>query len=110
MSKYKFNLDPKEPREEIVRKHKDFGKVMQNYQKMTKPLYRTPLYRFRRIFMVVIAVLAVSWLVSEFGDFDRNEKNSPQKPDTMQHKTGNDSPVIRVQPMIRNDSLKDFKK
>ena len=74
MANYHFNIDPKEPREEQIARHKDFGKVMQNYQKMTHPLYRTPLYRYRKIFLVVVLVLLVAFVVAEFGDGDREEK------------------------------------
>jgi hypothetical protein len=67
MSNYKFNINPKEPSPEMLAKHKDFGKVLANYQKMTHPLYRTPLYRFRRIGIAVILVLTLTWMVVEFG-------------------------------------------
>jgi hypothetical protein len=68
MSPFKFNIDPKEPRDEQINRHKDFGKVMQNYQRMTHPLYRMPLYRFRKVLLIVVLVLIVAWLVAEFGE------------------------------------------
>lgn len=74
MTNYHFNIDPKDPREEEIMRHKDFGKIMQNYQRMTHPLYRTPLYRYRKIFLIVILVLLVAWLVSEFGDDEKNKE------------------------------------
>ncbi|MEO5645036.1 MAG: hypothetical protein ABIQ40_11115 [Bacteroidia bacterium] len=77
MSKFKFDIDPKEPREDQVARHKDFGKVLQNYQRMTHPLYRTPLYRYRKIFIAVFLSLLVVWLVSEFGENKHEEKNIP---------------------------------
>ena len=77
MSKFKFHIDPKDPREDQIARHKDFGKVMQNYQRMTNPLYRTPLYRYRKIFIAVVLVLIVMWLVSEFGDEGEEKKNIP---------------------------------
>lgn len=85
MTKFKFDIDPKEPREEQIAKHKDFGKVMQNYQRMTNPLYRTPLYRYRKVFIVVLLALLVAWLVSEFGD----EKREDKKGDTIKRDTAN---------------------
>lgn len=89
MSQFKFNIDPKEPRDEQIEKHRDFGKVMQNYQRMTHPLYRTPLYRFRKIFLIVILVLLVAWLVAEFSETDGQKerkdslKEAPGKMDSM---------------------------
>lgn len=77
MSKFKFDIDPKEPREDQIARHKDFGKVMHNYQRMTHPLYRTPLYRYRKIFIAVFLALLVMWLVSEFGDGQEEQKNIP---------------------------------
>lgn len=67
MSNYKFNLNPKDPDPKMVERHKDFGKVLTNYQKMTNPLYKTPLYRFRNIGIAVILVLTLTWMVIEFG-------------------------------------------
>lgn len=77
MSKFKFHIDPKDPREDQIARHKDFGKVMQNYQRMTNPLYRTPLYRYRKVFIVVLLALIVAWLVAESGDENEKEKNVP---------------------------------
>jgi hypothetical protein len=65
---YRFNIDPKEPREEQILRHKNFGKIMHNYQRMTHPLYRTPLYRYRKVLLIVVITLIVAWLVAEFGD------------------------------------------
>jgi hypothetical protein len=77
MSNFKFNIDPKDPREDQIARHKDFGKVMQNYQRMTHPLYRTPLYRYRKIFIAVLLALLVAFLVAEFGDGRDDEKKKP---------------------------------
>ncbi|CAN5243454.1 hypothetical protein BH09BAC5_BH09BAC5_02910 [soil metagenome] len=84
MSKFKFKIDSKEPQEEQIARHKDFGKVMQNYQHMTNPLYRTPLYRYRKIFIAVLLALMVVWLVAEFGDEIKIKKEVPA--DTMKAK------------------------
>lgn len=81
MSNYKFNIDPKDPREDQIARHKDFGKIMHNYQRMTNPLYRTPLYRYRKVFLVVLLVLLVAWLIAEYGD---EQKEKPGKKDSIQ--------------------------
>ncbi len=80
MSNYKFNIDPKDPREDQIARHKDFGKIMHNYQRMTNPLYRTPLYRYRKVFLVVLLVLLVAWLIAEYGD---EQKGNKDKHDTL---------------------------
>jgi hypothetical protein len=67
MSDYKFDLNPKEPSDEQITRHKDFNKVLQNYQKMTRPLYKTPLYKNPKIFLWLFLILLVIYLVAEFG-------------------------------------------
>ncbi|HET6991813.1 MAG TPA: hypothetical protein VFJ43_10835, partial [Bacteroidia bacterium] len=98
MSNYKFNINPKEPREEQIAKHKDFGKVMQNYQRMTHPLYKTPLYRYRKLFLIVFLTLFVAWLVAEFGE-NNTEKKIPPVDST--HQLKKDS-VKKVKPEKRD--------
>lgn len=93
MANYKFNIDPKEPREEQIMRHKDFGKVMQSYQRMTHPLYRTPLYRYRKIFLIVLLVLLVAWLVAEFGEEKKEKEKQEQKKEAPPvREKSNDSP------------------
>jgi len=73
MSGYKFNIDPRPPKEEKIAEHRDFGKVMHNYKRMTNPLYRTPLYRYRKIFLGLLLVLVVAFIVSEYGEEHEQE-------------------------------------
>jgi len=68
MSGYKFNIDPRPPKEDKIAEHRDFGKVMHNYKRTINPLYGTPIYRYRKVFFGLLLVLVVSWLVSEYGD------------------------------------------
>jgi hypothetical protein len=63
MSDYKFDLHPKEPSDEQITRHKDFNKVLQNYQKMTRPLYQTPLYKNPKVFLWLFLILLVIYLV-----------------------------------------------
>lgn len=82
MSGYKFNIDPRPPKEEKIAEHRDFGKVMHNYQRMTNPLYRTPLYRYRKVFFGVLLVLVVAWLIAEYGDEHEQEIKQHQSDST----------------------------
>lgn len=66
MGKYKFNIDKKIPSDEQIDKHKDFKKLLYNYQKGTKPLYKTPLYKKRKVYLVVLLILLIVYLVVEF--------------------------------------------
>ena len=50
MSNLKFHIDKPDPKDEQINKHKDFKKLMYNYQSATKPLYQTPLYKNKKVF------------------------------------------------------------
>ncbi|HLG02704.1 MAG TPA: hypothetical protein VI731_03855 [Bacteroidia bacterium] len=86
MAAYKFNLNPKEPREDLIARHKNFGKILSGYQRMTHPLYRTPLYRHRKTLLIVILVLLVAWLVAEFGE-EQKEKQKQKIPAPTERKS-----------------------
>ena len=78
MSGYKFNINPRPPKEDKIAAHRDFGKVMHGYKRITNPLYRTPLYRYRKIFMILLLIFVVAWVVSEYGDEHSTEMNQHQ--------------------------------
>ncbi len=84
MSDYKFDLNPKEPSDEQITRHKDFNKVLQNYQKMTRPLYKTPLYKNPKVFLWLFLILLVIYLVVEFGG--ESPETPPNKSDSMNAK------------------------
>lgn len=81
MSGYKFNIDPRPPKEDKIAEHRDFGKVMHGYKQMTNPLYRTPLYRYRKIFLTLLLVLVVAFIVSEYGD-EHDQQMKQQQADS----------------------------
>ena len=68
MTKYKFNINQKDPGEEQISKHKDFKKLIYNYEKATKPLYKSPLifYKNRKIFLVVLILAVLIYIIVEF--------------------------------------------
>lgn len=89
MTKYSFHINPNEPGEDRINRRKDFTRVMQNYERMTHPLYRTPLYRHRKVFLSLLLVLVCVWLVIEFGDEevkDKSKAGDTLKRDTVQSK------------------------
>ena len=88
MSGYEFNINPRQPKEEKIAEHRDFGRVMHNYKRMTNPLYRTPLYRYRKVFLGLLLVLVVAWVVSEYGDeheqqIEKNRIDSIHRADSL---------------------------
>jgi len=67
MTRYKIHIDPNVPGDEQIDKRKDFKKLLYNYQKATKPLYRSPLnlYKNRKIFLAVLIIIALVWILTE---------------------------------------------
>lgn len=78
MSGYKFNIDPRLPKEEKIAEHRDFGKVMHKYKRTVNPLQNTPLYKYRKVFFALLLVLVVAWLVTEYGEEQEQEIKKEQ--------------------------------
>lgn len=77
MTNFKFNIDKQDLPDEQINKHKDFKKLMYNYQHATKPLYKTPLYKNRKVFIVILLILLLTIVIMEFVD---SEKEKPENP------------------------------
>jgi hypothetical protein len=58
-----------------IDKHKDFTKLMHEYQKATTPLYKTPLYKNKKVFLVVLLIILAIVLIIE--SMEEKEKTSP---------------------------------
>lgn len=74
MARYHANTDQEKkesfndvPSQEEMSKYKDFGKLTHNYQRMTKPLYKRPLFRYRKGFLMILLILLLLCLIIEFG-------------------------------------------
>ena len=61
----KFDIDKPELPDEQINKHKDFNKLMYNYQSATKPLYKTPLYKNKKVFIIILLILLVMFVIIE---------------------------------------------
>ena len=79
MTDIKFNIDPSELPDDRINKHKDFKKLMYNYQIATKPLYKTPLHKrkFSRVFIILLLILLVMFLLIEVAEKEEKEQNVP---------------------------------
>ena len=49
---------------------------MHEYQDATKPLYKTPLYKNKKVFLVILIILLITFLISE-GIKKSDKKNRP---------------------------------
>ncbi len=82
MTDTKFNIDPPDLPEERINKHKDFKKLLYNYQLATKPLYKTALqkFRYKRVLIIILLILLVMFLLIEVNDNeDKNSESPPEK-------------------------------
>lgn len=68
MAKYKFKIGSKKTiNEERIASHKDFKKLMYNYHHLTRPIYKTPLYKTKnaKVLMVLLIILLLAYILSE---------------------------------------------
>ena len=75
-NKIQFKTDSTQLSDEQIVKHKNFNKLMHEYQDATKPLYKTPLYKNKKVFLVILIILLITFLISE-GIKKSDKKNRP---------------------------------
>lgn len=68
------------PTEAEVARYRDFGRLLYNYQRMTRPLYRRPLYRDPKAFLVILIIILLAILVSEAVERERAKPDAPTPP------------------------------
>ena len=66
------------PDDGTVSRYKDMGRLLYNYQRATRPLYRTPLYRDRRAFLALLVIILLTLLVWEA--VEQEHRSSPADP------------------------------
>jgi hypothetical protein len=76
MTKYRINIDKPGLSDEKIDKHKDFKKLYYNYERATKPLYKTPVYKDKKIFIALLIILLVTYLIVEFAEKQKKEKDA----------------------------------
>lgn len=82
MSKYKFDKNKKPlPGDDEINKYKDFGKLIHNYQRATKPLYHKPLYKQPKVFIFLVMIVLLVILLAKVSEKEE-QKPAPveQKP------------------------------
>jgi hypothetical protein len=67
MTDIKFNIDKKDLPDEQINKHKDFKKLLYNYQYATKPLHKTPLHKWkhRKVYLIILLILLILFVIIE---------------------------------------------
>lgn len=77
MTDLKFNIDKPDLPDEQINKHKDFKKLMYNYQTATTPLYKTPLYKNRKVYLIILIILLVTYVIIEVFEKDEQQQKTP---------------------------------
>lgn len=79
MTNINFNIDKPDLPDERINKHKDFNKLMYNYQLATKPLSKVPLYnyKYRRVFIIILLILLALFLIIEAMEKGEKELKTP---------------------------------
>lgn len=67
MTDLNFNIDKPDLPDDQINKHKDFKKLIYKYQLATKPLYKTPLHKFKhiKVFLIILLALLVMFIIIE---------------------------------------------
>jgi len=86
MTNIKFNIDNPDPSDEQINKHKNFKKLIYNYQSATKPLYKIPLYKNKKVFVILLLILLIMFLIIEKATDKKKEKPSSNMPQQEQEK------------------------
>lgn len=78
MSKYKFDKDKKPlPDDAEINKYKDFGKLVHNYQRATKPLYHKPLYKQPKVFIFLVMIVLLAILLAKVSEKEKEQSPAP---------------------------------
>ncbi|MCG3167577.1 MAG: hypothetical protein POELPBGB_03371 [Bacteroidia bacterium] len=80
MSKYKFDKNKKPlPGDDEISKYKDFGKLIHNYQRATKPLYHKPLYKQPKVFIFLVMIVLLALLIAHLSEKEKQQKPALQE-------------------------------
>ncbi|MFI5151359.1 MAG: hypothetical protein ACHQRM_16635 [Bacteroidia bacterium] len=77
MTKYRFKTQIPQPTDEQIGRNKNFRTLKANYNRATQPLFRTPLYKNKKVFLALLLLAVIAWLISELID----TKNKPADPE-----------------------------
>lgn len=80
-NKIRYKVNKIKVTDNEINKHKDFGKLIANYQKATRPITKSHLYKYknRNIFMVILIILLLLWLLFYEANKEEQEMNEKDK-------------------------------
>ena len=68
------------PTEAELRRYRDFGKLVYQHQRMTRPLYKRPLYRDPRALLVIIVIALLAVLIAQEVEKEEAPVKAPEPP------------------------------
>ncbi len=71
----KFKTDSVKLSDTQINTHKNFNKLMHEYNTGTTPLYKTPLYKNKKVFLVLLIILLIMFLIIEV--IEKEEQPQP---------------------------------
>jgi hypothetical protein len=63
--KMKYETDTIKLSDQQIDKHKNFKRLIHEYQIATTPLYKTPLYKNKRAFLVILLLILLVYIIME---------------------------------------------
>lgn len=72
MSKH-YRIQPQAlaPTDAEIGRYRDFGKLVYNYEQMTKPLYKRPLYKDPKALIVILIIVLLAVLIAEVVEMEK---------------------------------------
>jgi hypothetical protein len=87
MDKFKINREKINIPEGAIERNKNFKKLKANYDDAVKPLYKKPLYKDKKAFLVILIILLLAYIISEVTDAESTEKNKNNGQDSVTSNT-----------------------
>ena len=73
MKKYRIEKEtPATPSDDQVNRHKDFGRLVANYDRAREAIHKRPLYKDPKALSGLLLIILILWLL--FGQANREEK------------------------------------
>jgi hypothetical protein len=73
--------DQAPPSEAETGRYRDFGRLVYQHERMTRPLYRRPLYKDPKTFLVILMIVLIAILVAEVVEKEKGPpvRNAPER-------------------------------
>lgn len=94
--KYKIRVDQPVPSGDQIDRHRNFDGLLADYQNLTKPLYRRPLYKNPKTFIGLLFIIVLAVLVFQAVEEEDKEKDLTTKVMGAREKAFLNPPVVAL--------------